>query len=150
MKFLLDSNVLLRWSDSKAPEHAACMEAVSNLARQSNVIYVCAQVIIEFYVVATRPVDVNGLGFGIAEAQQILADIEESFLCLPEPIDIAVRWRKVVGEHNVLGRQAHDARLVALMLAHGLAHIVTLNPGDFARYREITPMTPAEVLHLAT
>ena len=34
MKFLLDSNVLLRWSDSEAPEHAVCTEAVSNLARQ--------------------------------------------------------------------------------------------------------------------
>jgi hypothetical protein len=36
------------------------------------------------------------------------------------------------------------------MLAHGLTYLVTLNPGDFARYREITPITPMEVLHLAT
>ena len=30
------------------------------------------------------------------------------------------------------------------MLAHGVTHILTLNPGDFARYSEITTVTPSE------
>ena len=59
---------------------------------------------------------------------------------------MADRWERVVIEHRVLGRQAHDARLVALMLSHGVSHILTLNTADFARYPEITAVTPAEIL----
>ena len=146
MKFLLDSNVLLRWSDSRASEYAVCTQAVSRLAGRSNVIYVCAQVIIESYVVATRPVDVNGLGFSADEARQTLADIEGSFPCLPEPPDMAARWRQIVERHVVAGCQGHDARIAALMIAHDVKHLVTLNPGDFARYPEIIPVTPSDVL----
>ena len=36
--------------------------------------------------------------------------------------------------------------LVALMQAHGISNILTLNVNDFARYQEITPVTPAEIL----
>lgn len=146
MKLLLDSNVLLRWSDSRAPEYAACAEAVTQLAQQGHTICVCAQVIIESYVVATRPVEVNGLGFTAVEARQTLADIEESFPCLPEPSDMASQWRNVIETHSVVGKQAHDARLVALMQAHGINHIVTLNAADFSRYQTVTTITPAEVL----
>ncbi|MDO8585576.1 MAG: type II toxin-antitoxin system VapC family toxin [Armatimonadota bacterium] len=146
MRFLLDSNVLLRWSDSRALEHAACAEAISKLAAPSNVILVCPQVIIESYVVATRPVDVNGLGFSAAEARQTLTDIEASFPCLPEPHDIIARWRKLIQTHGVTGKQAHDAHIAALMQAHGVGHLITLNVGDFARYQDITPLTPSDVL----
>ena len=41
-----------------------------------------------------------------------------------------------------------DARIAALMLAHGVTHILTLNPTDFARYQDITPVTPSEALSL--
>ena len=43
-----------------------------------------------------------------------------------------------------MGRQAHDARIVALMQAHGIAHIVTLNVDDFKQYQGITPFSPQE------
>ena len=37
-------------------------------------------------------------------------------------------------------------RIAALMLAHGVTHILTLNPTDFARYSGITAVTPQEIL----
>ncbi len=146
MKLLLDSNVLLRWADSRAPEHADCMEAVVRVATASNVVYVCAQVMIESYVVATRPTEVNGLGLAPKEAQQFLADIENSSPCLPEPPNIGKLWSDLITRHSVMGRQAHDARLAALMLSQGVDAIITLNFQDFARYPEITPLTPAQIL----
>ena len=39
--------------------------------------------------------------------------------------------------------RSHDARLVALMKVHGITHVLTLNPIDFARYAEITAITPS-------
>lgn len=146
MKLLLDSNVLLRWADSRAPEHDQCTEAVTRLAEASNTLYVCAQVIIESYVVSSRPVKSNGLGFTVAEARQFLVDVEESFPCLPEPSDIGKQWTGLMMRHSVMGKQAHDARIAALMLSHGITHLVTLNPTDFARYSGITVVTPQEIL----
>ena len=149
MRFLLDSNVLLRWGDSKSPEHAVCAKAVSTLAQRSNVIFLCAQVLIESYVVATRPPKVNGLGYSLPEGHQLLAEIEGAFPCLPEPADMAARWRKVAIEHGVMGRQGHDARIVAIMLAHGISHLITLNTADFARYTDVAAVTPSEAVSLS-
>jgi hypothetical protein len=46
----------------------------------------------------------------------------------------------------VSGKKAHDARLVAAMLAHGLSRLLTFNVSDFARYPGITVLEPAQVL----
>lgn len=48
--------------------------------------------------------------------------------------------------HAVSGKNAHDARLVAAMLAHGLTHLLTFNDADFQRFTGITTVTPAAVL----
>lgn len=68
------------------------------------------------------------------------------FTCLPEPVDMADRWQAVAYRHSVIGKQAHDARIAALMIAHGVTHLLTLNPTDFARYDGITPVTPQEIV----
>jgi hypothetical protein len=46
----------------------------------------------------------------------------------------------------VRGRQVHDTRLVALMQAHGVVELLSLNPGDFRRYTEIQCRTPEDVV----
>jgi predicted nucleic acid-binding protein len=54
-----------------------------------------------------------------------------------------------VEAYSVIGKPAHDARIVALMLAHGVTQLLTLNPSDFARYQGITTVTPQEILSQA-
>jgi hypothetical protein len=39
----------------------------------------------------------------------------------------------------------HDARLVALMPVNGIAHILTLNGADFARFGGIIPIAPTSL-----
>ncbi len=145
MRMLVDTNILIRWVDKTSSDHIVCTRVISHL-KQSMSIYVCAQNLIEFYSVATRPCDVNGLGMDVAAAQQALTDILEALPCLPEVPDMARFWREVIIQNNVSGRQVHDARLVALMHAHDFTDILTLNVNDFNRYQGINPMTPKEVL----
>lgn len=134
MRYLVDTNVLLRYCDQDNPDHALCVRAIRGLVAQGDDVCLCAQILIEHWSVATRPPSVNGLGLEPDEADRQLAVATLALPCLPEPPDMAERWRKVARENAVRGRQAHDARIVALMFAHGVAHILTLNPGDFARY----------------
>ena len=39
--------------------------------------------------------------------------------------------------HAFAGRQAHDANIVATMLAHGEGRLLTFNAGDFRRFEPL-------------
>ena len=48
-------------------------------------------------------------------------------------------------DRRVSGVQVHDARLAAVMKAHGIARIVTFNVADFTRFPEIEAVHPGEI-----
>lgn len=146
MNYLIDTNVLLRLRDENDPRHSQCTAAVDLLRSKANSLFVCTQVLGEFWVVLTRPCDVNGCGLAFDDAVTAITKVRATFRCLAEPKDLADRWQQVVIDSEAMGKQAHDARLVALMLAHQITHILTLNPTHFARYQGITPVTPSEAL----
>lgn len=148
MRYLVDTNILLRWSDADSSYYRQCVDAVNRLIDKGDQPCACAQVLIEFWVSATRPKQVNGFGMSCLEAKHVLSEIRRVFICLPEPPDLADLWEETVIQHEVLGKQAHDARLAAFMQAHGIKHLVTLNPQDFTRYQDIIPLTPTEILSL--
>jgi len=146
MRILLDTNSLVRLRDADHPRHAVCAQAARLLQQGEHLPCVCAQVLIEYWVVATRPREVNGLGLTTAEAEEDLTDFARAYVWLREPPDLVHRWRALVNQHAVRGRPAHDARLVAVMQAHGLNHLLTLNPADFKRYSGMVSVSPEEVL----
>ena len=49
-------------------------------------------------------------------------------------------------QHQVSGKKAHDARLVASMKVHGIVTILTFNVEDFARYHGILVLHPELLL----
>jgi predicted nucleic acid-binding protein len=71
--------------------------------------------------------------------------IEAAFPVLIESPAAYSNWRSLIVIHSVLGKQVHDARLVALMQANGITHILTLNGGDFSRYPGITVIDPVAI-----
>lgn len=146
MRVLIDTSILVRLRDRDSPARATCERCIRQLRYQADELYLCTQVLIEFWSVATRPINTNGLGMSSEQAFQdcrrflVLADL------LPEPEDILDRWLDIVRRYEVRGKQVHDARLVALASAYGIPQILTLNPQDFARYNEVTAILPEDVL----
>ncbi len=47
--------------------------------------------------------------------------------------------------YRVSGKNAHDARLVAVMKPHGITRILTFNAADFARFEGIEAIHPARL-----
>lgn len=47
--------------------------------------------------------------------------------------------------YRVLGKNVHDARLVAAMAVYGVRDILTFNGPDFARYAEISVLDPFQI-----
>jgi predicted nucleic acid-binding protein len=141
----LDTNILLRNAVQSDPQHLLVRGALERLVTDGWELCIGVQSVYEFWVVATRPTDVNGLGLSPAQAKQEVVVIIAAYTLLRDPPDLMERWLDLCSRYTVSGRPSHDARLIALMLAHGVAHFLTLNPADFNRFAEITCLTPAQV-----
>ena len=119
--------------------------AVSMLFDRGDELHVIGQNLIEFWAVATRAINENGLGLTITEAALELKKLKTTFTVLPDSADILPLWEELVVRHLVRGKQAHDARLVAAMSVHKLTHLLTFNTTDFKRFTWITVISPTDV-----
>ncbi len=117
-----DTSVLARLLERDSPKGRAAEQAVRTPRSLGGELAVCPQVLTEFWVVATRPLGVNGYGLKPSDADACIGDFLEAFVLLPDPSDLLERWREIVVKHAVRGKPAHDARLVAALRARRHAH----------------------------
>ena len=146
MDVLTDTGVLLRMAERADPHHAAVRHAVRVLRGRGDSLVAAPQNVAEVWNVCTRPATARG-GFGLSveETDRRVRLIERLVRIPPDAADAYGHWRRLVVTHAVRGVQVHDARLVAWMLTHGVAHILTLNGADFARYPDVTILDPANL-----
>jgi predicted nucleic acid-binding protein len=143
--YLLDTNVLLRAIHDSAPEHPVAVSSITSLLARGESLWLVPQVLVELWSVTTRPVAVNGLGWDTQQVEQEITQLLSQFPLLPETPSVFQHWRQLVNFYDVRGRQVHDTRLVAIMQAHGVLHLLTFNVADFRRYQGITPVHPTDV-----
>lgn len=139
MAYLLDTNVLVRLANAADPRYAIADRAVLELHRCGEVLHLTPQILIEFRNVATRPIAVNGLGLSAADAEIQSAGFETRFALLEETPDIYPAWKALVAALGIIGRQVHDARLVAVCHVHKVTHLLTFNVAHFARLAAYAP-----------
>ncbi len=145
MNVLCDTNILTKWVDPVHPLHDVVDRALSALRRQGNELCLMPQVLYEFWVVGTRPIAVNGLGMSAFEAIKSFTAFEKMFLFLDDQPGLFDEWKRLVFAHQIEGKPAHDARLVAGMKLLGLTHLLTFNQRDFTRYSGITLLDPSQL-----
>jgi len=150
VNYLLDTNILLRMSDSTSPLNLLAGQVAARLLQQQNQLYITGQNIIEFWVVATRPTEVNGLGWAVERTRSEIQQILNQFPILEETPQIFPYWLQLVTQYQLQGKRVHDARLVAVMLAYNVTYLLTFNPDDFRRIEEITVVSPESVKELET
>ncbi|CAN5421440.1 hypothetical protein BH11ARM2_BH11ARM2_39790 [soil metagenome] len=76
----------------------------------------------------------NGKGLSPARAMDVLKQSRGYVTWVTNPLSMFEVWQNLVVNHSVSGRQVHDARLAAFMLAGGADEIATRNFTDFRRY----------------
>lgn len=94
MSYELDSNILLRMAQVTHPMHAEATQATTALLRQGETVYIIPQNLHEFWSVATREIQFNGIGLSVIEAQAELARLKTLFLFLPDSPAIYPEWDK--------------------------------------------------------
>ena len=133
-RLFCDTNVLLSAVDKKRALHRQALHVLDALPNQGVELCLNGQVIREFLVVSTRPIEVNGLGLTPQEAVGNADAIVDRCTILEENRDVAARLRQLVRAAGCAGKQIHDANIVATMQAHGVTHMLTDNLADFRRF----------------
>lgn len=140
--YLLDTNILLRSRDIASPDYNFVDRTIRYLISNNHQCFITSQVLIEFWVVATRPVAVNGLGWTPEETERAVQMLINQFSLLE---DIFRIWLSLATTYKILGKRTHDLRIQAVALAHNISHILTLNPKDFVEVEGITIVHPNSI-----
>jgi predicted nucleic acid-binding protein len=146
MRVLVDTNILLRSAQPNHPLFHQATHTVSKLIRQKDAVFFCSQNIAEFWNVATRPADLNGLGLSHEEVLQEVGSIETLLTLPPDIPAIYAAWKEIVRDHKVRGVKVYDARLVTTMNVYAVESVLTFNAADFKRYSNITALHPSSML----
>lgn len=142
MKYLLDTNILLRLRQPHHEHYQACFKAVSTLKTRNHELCIIPQNLYEYWVVATRPLENNGLGFTVSQAQKDLSQLKNLYSLYPDHPDTFEKWENLINNYQIKGKRAHDVRIIAAMLAHKISIILTLNIQDFEKFTEIETISP--------
>jgi predicted nucleic acid-binding protein len=142
---LVDTSTLVRTLQVRHPQYETVARAFETLIARGRELHIVPQNLFELWVVATRPASQNGLGLSTTEAAAELMRLKSMFPLLPDPPAIYPVWESLVIQYRVAGKPAHDARLVAAMLVHGLTTILTFDRTGFSRYAGIEVLHPADV-----
>lgn len=110
MPYLIHTSVAIRLANVTDANHKVAAQAVLELHRRGEDVRLTSQVLVEFWNAATRPITLNELGLLPADA-----------------------------ELQVIGKQVHDARLVAVCHVHAITHALTFNVGHFTRLAGFGP-----------
>lgn len=148
MRVLIDTNLLVRLAAGpKDPSFEVAEQALAVLHASRYSVVIVPQVVYEFWVVATRPLQANGLQMTTAAVDAFLQHLERlGFSLLLDERAIYERWLELVTKHRVSGKPSHDARLVAAMQRHGVNHLLTFNAGDFKRFDGLSVLDPPSVV----
>lgn len=84
MDCLTDTNIILRLAEPAHPMHGIALTAVKKLFADGHNLCLIPQNLIEFWNVATRPADKNGLGWTTAQTDSDIAGLESTFTILPD------------------------------------------------------------------
>ena len=138
----VDTNVLLTATTPGRALHREAIRVLEEWPKRKIPLWVSAQILREYLVVATRPAEVNGLGLGPDEALENIAQFQHRLVLLKERSAVFDRLRQLIRQFDCRGKQIHDANLVATALVHGAASILTINVEDFQRFASLIEITP--------
>lgn len=146
MAYLFDSNCFIRLAESRSLQRTVVLDAIRKLRSVGEVIYYTPQVLAEFWNVCTRPTQSRGgLGLSVVQTERKVRIVEKHFTLLPDSLAMFIQWRQLVSDHQIMGVQVHDAKLVASMLAGNISNLVTFNTKDFQRFPAISAINPKDV-----
>ena len=132
---LLDTNILIYSKQASSAYHAGVTNKLLIFVATGKKLIVSPQILREFYVVATKPVNSNGLGMSENDAMTEVENIVSVYTFLNDKKDLFEHWKTIVKQYQVKGKNAHDANVFAFMKTYNIKEIFSINDKDFKRYQ---------------
>ena len=142
----VDTNVLLAATDESRQLHSEALKLLAGNVSRDKRLAASGQVIREYLVVATRPIENNGLGLSAAEAEANVSEFSRRLELYDETEAVSKLLRQLATTHNLHGKRLHDANIVATMAVHGIRSLLTENGADFAPFNDITIVSIPDVI----
>lgn len=131
----LDTNTLVYANVIEAPLHEQTLTTINNARQAGRTMWISRQVIREYLSTLTRT-----QSFGQLPKTTVLAQVEQFISQFDVADDTAAVTRQLLAlmeNHQVGGKQVHDANIVATMLAYGIPCLLTHNTRDFERFNGV-------------
>lgn len=139
----MDSNVLLRSLFAGMNDHEACRTTLNRLQQEDNELWISHQIVREFCVNATHERTFSREGAPRPHHDRVLevvAWLPARFTVADVDVDVHREFFKIMREYRVVGKQLHDANIVATMLVHDINTLLTRNFRHFTRYQEVVKL----------
>lgn len=133
----VDTNVLLTATDRGRTGHEMARSLFSAAIRAGVHLSISGQVLREYLVVATRPVDANGFGLPLPKALHNIRGFRARTVFVEEVEAVTDELLGLLISTDISGKRIHDANIAATMGAHDITTLVTANPGDFQVFPKI-------------
>jgi hypothetical protein len=96
MRVLIDTKILGRLAQPRHALHPSSASAVDALDVAGHELRLVPEVIYEFWAIATRPINDNGLGFSVEDTQERLRRFKLLFPPLHDERGLLEPWEKLV------------------------------------------------------
>ncbi|MFI5386131.1 MAG: type II toxin-antitoxin system VapC family toxin [Fimbriimonadales bacterium] len=147
MRYILDTNVLLRLVLVDEPDHPVVLNAVTKLESEGHELCCTTQSLREFWHVGTRSSEANGLGRSPEDILALISEICGRCRVLSEDAATFDEWLTLVSSASVRGAACHDANHIAIAKAHRVDRVMTFDLGHFNRFTAsgIVAVSPRDI-----
>ena len=126
-KVLVDTNVLLEATDEGRRFHAQAQSLFRNASDEGVDL-----------VVATRPIENNGLGMATELALENVKRFQKRASLVAETLQAGELFVEWAGKYRIRGKRLHDLQILATASVAGMHALISANEKD---YPDSTPLT---------
>ena len=140
----VDANILIYARQAHSPFHNDALSKLAALDAAGHPLWTSRQVLREYLAGMSRP----NLTAAPPPMADLIADVHlflTKFIVVEDGPAVTHHLLGLLATVSCLGKQVHDANLVATMQAHGISRLLTHNVADFKRfaaYITVIPLIP--------
>lgn len=143
-KAFVDTNVLLRARQDKVQHHQEAKSLITKMLNDDVELWISRQIIREYLVQITHP-NTFSIPLTIDEILEDINTMLSLYIVADETQQTTEQLLQLLKEYPTIGKQIHDANIVATMLVHGIDTLLTINIDDMKRFGNrislISPLT---------
>ena len=140
-RIFLDTNILIYLRLQESPLHTEALSTVRKLEADGYELWISRQVLREYYAALRLP-NVYQQPVSLSAILDDIRMFEKGFHVANDTAETTHHWVNLVQSLAIEGKATHDANVVATMLAHGIAYLLTYHVDDFKQFDAYIELIP--------